>query len=402
MVRATSVGLFVALLFSTATATSSTSSQPSTLATSPSTTRGPSSTITSSSSSSSSYPDVPLSLLSVAESLLSKYYPSTTLTGVASLSWPGTVVIGTKTYHVTHPGSTKATTKTSERTSIHTADPTAVGAETDKVPHDQKGDKRLAIILGVVIGVVAFTVMGVIFCCLWRRRRQTGTFFMRRRTPSVVSNDSWRPGQSGPQNYRNFGTTSYVSGPLDPGHSKQPNAFVTPRGNTPQMAMHPAVLHAQSSRSTSDDNPFYTPEERSLRSTTHLNPHELDGQPVRHAELDHDEPFNRRSSSSIRNSRPPTPFSPMMMMPMPDPSSRPALHVNPFSSAEDAEADDVVSPILPGRSPERRHSPMVHYPSWDEVSEFNFSGNGRDRRAEDGGDGFQSSRQRVDGRHEMA
>ena len=199
----------------------------------------------------------------------------------------------------------------------------------------------------------------------------------------------------------NFGTVSYVTTGGVP-YEQQPKlpqvTEVQRGGNTPPLNMHPAVL-ASSSRSTSDDNPFFTPQER---STTQL--HEIDGEAIQHAELDHGEPAQRRSSSSVRNSRPPTPFSPLMMQQMPGPSQRPQIHVNPFASAEDREAEDVVSPIVPTRSPERRYSPIVHYPSWDEVSEFNFSDDERAARAQaaDGGDGYRRVRERRDGRHELA
>jgi hypothetical protein len=64
----------------------------------------------------------------------------------------------------------------------------------------------------------------------------------------------------------------------------------------------------------------------------------------------------------------------------------------------------------PSRSPARRHSPMVHYPSWTEVSEFNFSGesdlsdgNMRAHRSRSsGGDGYGRDRDSVVGRTELA
>ncbi|KAK1033828.1 hypothetical protein LTR33_016667 [Friedmanniomyces endolithicus] len=70
-----------------------------------------------------------------------------------------------------------------------------------------------------------------------------------------------------------------------------------------------------------------------------------------------------------------------------EPLHLPPPNHNPFASPEDEdEMTDIVSPIIPARSPERRHSPMVHYPSWSEVSSFDFAGEGprgvgRDSRA---------------------
>jgi len=110
-------------------------------------------------------------------------------------------------------------------------------------------------------------------------------------------------------------------------------------------------------------------------------------------------------------------------------SGSPPARNNPFASPEDHEVaaqeamarheaaeeeDDIVSPILPSRSP-RRNSPLVHYPSWGEVSEFDFSGQHesaggrrRDQREysdssnSSGGDGYRRQRESVIGRTELA
>ena len=54
--------------------------------------------------------DVPLSLFSQGLQLLSSYFPSTTLTGIQSLSWPGTIVIGSSTYTLSPSQSSRRTT----------------------------------------------------------------------------------------------------------------------------------------------------------------------------------------------------------------------------------------------------------------------------------------------------
>lgn len=356
-----------------------------------STTNAPSSSITASPKSTMGIPE---SLWSVATSLLTHYFPSTTITNVQSLTWPGTMVIGGSTYTIhtsqtATPAKTTGTHKTQATTSPAASD---FGSAASTQAHDQLGDKTLSIIIGVVVGVVALAVMGIIFCLLHRRRRRTGSFFLRRQTPSPAH---WT---SPHEDTEQFGNSSYVTTGGTP-YERQPKlprvSEMQHRGPTPPLSMHPAVLHEQSSRSTSDDNPFLTPQER---STAHLN--ELEGRQIQHAELDHQEPAQRRSSTSIGDSRPPTPFSPLMMQQMPGPSQKPKIHLNPFASAQDREAEDVVSPILPTRSPERRYSPIVHYPSWDEVSEFNFSGDERDRV--DGGDGYRPANERKYGRYELA
>ncbi len=355
--------------------------------------------------------DTPLVLLSLANSLISDQYSGQTIGNVRTLSWPTTVVAGGTTYTVdadsplTVTGSPTAAASKSTKTSID-AQPTSTGEKAAAAPNNQAADKRLGIILGVVIGCIAVAMMGVIFFCLHRRKRDNGSFFLRRTTPSMRSDRSWLPGGNRPDT---FGTTTYIStgqqnpyGQPNPYEPKYPEMNVITRRPTPPITAHPAYSNHTSSRSNSDENPFYTPMERS--SPPELQHHEIDGQEIQQIELDHDVP-HRRSSHSMRNSRPPTPFSPLeMMTQMPGPvHSRPQAHQNPFSSPEDDEADDIVSPILPpGRNPERRYSPMVHYPSWDEVSAFSFSGDERDARHEDGGDGWRPAREGRGDRYELA
>ena len=377
--------------------------------------------------------DIPLSLWSVANSLLTSYYPSTLLDGVATLTWPSTVVIDGTTYN---PQSLSDATATATSISTHQAVASASATSTKPAGADggkdlrgikTLGDKKLGIIIGCVIGVVVLILLGVVFWCLKRRKDDTGSFFMRRRTPSIASSDirSWLPG-SRPDTY---GNTTYVSAgaPNPDDFEKQPQTSVRPQMGEPRMSQHPAFAAARlhgSSRSTSEDNPFYTPAERmdrQLGQDADLERGAYDPHPV---ELDDNGQARPRSSSSMHASgdRPPTPFSPMEMMGFgaarPGPPSQverrdfgqnPAQGqpTNPFSSPEDEE-DDIVSPILPSRSPERRHSPMVHYPSWSEVSEFDFHGDGRQgvrnmsSSETDGGDGWHPVRERTDGRYELA
>ena len=103
---------------------------------------------------------------------------------------------------------------------------------------------------------------------------------------------------------------------------------------------------------------------------------------------------------------------------------------HPQSHYQAEEDDDVVHPMLhsqhhqppPSKSPARRHSPMVHYPSWSEVSEFDFTGESssslsreqqqhrHSRRRSGGGngdgngdrDGYGRDRESVVGRWELA
>ena len=376
----------------------------------------PSSTI-SPASSTSSIPAgyttavVPIFLLLAAESMLSEYFPSSTPTNLASIEWPSKVTIGTAVYAFDSATSTAATTKETS--------PTAAPNKSEKQSKSDGGDslsqRDVAIIIGVVIGAIALLVMAGVFWCLHRRRRDNGSFFLRRSSASTISSGGGSSRLRDPT-LPPMDETSYASGALGAWRThRQPepaptNVWAPPppqqQYHQESNGVHPALIQHQSSRSTSEDRPFVTPrgsyEHGSSRSQT--------------TELDHHEPAQRRSSSqrrslsSVRDSRPPTPFNPLMMASMPGSSNQPPPrlqtqpHQNPFTSPEDPrEADDLVSPILPSRSPERRHSPMVHYPSFDEVSEFDFASGVRKHRSyEDGGDGWRAVPARKPVRHELA
>lgn len=66
------------------------------------------------------------------------------------------------------------------------------------------------------------------------------------------------------------------------------------------------------------------------------------------------------------------------------------------------EAADLVSPIVSTRGAERRSTPMVHYPSWSEVSDFDFSGDGGGDSKRETAQGWHPWRERKDGRYELA
>ncbi|KAK4543673.1 hypothetical protein LTR36_005318 [Oleoguttula mirabilis] len=369
-------------------------------------TDSPSSTSPSAASSITSSPtgdsastssDIALSLWAIADSLLTSYYPSTTITQVASLTWPTAVAIDGTTYSV-HSGSTGGVLGSPTTSVLAEATNDSTGSSSPH--HSLTSDKKLGIIIGVVVGTIVFGVLGLVFCCLWRRKKASGSYILRRPTPSITESDldTWR-------SPRQFEASTLSSGPSRE-WTKNYNRMSTQErlAPPPPMAMHPAYVRQYSSQSTSEENPFFTPRE----SPDH---YEMEGGQMHRNELDAGEaPSQRRSSSSVRRaSRPPTPFSPMAMMAS---SSAPQQqqHHNPFASPEDGEADDVISPIIPSKSPERRHSPMVHYPSWNEVSEFDFGGQGRVRpslrdqsSSEEGGDGWRPARREsVIGRHELA
>lgn len=385
--------------------------------------------------------DVPMELWSIANGLLSSYYPSTTISAVSTLTWPDSVVIDGTTYNAQ---SLSDATATSSPPSTHNAATTPTAAPTDSAakgndtnPHKTGGitDKKLGIIIGCVIGLVVLILLCVVFWCMKRRKDDTGSFFMRRRTPSIASSGirSWLPSAQD-----NYGNTTYVSAGganADPWEKPHSQVNVRPAMAEPRMSQHPAFAPARlpgSSRSTSEEISFYMDRQMGYTPERDLEREPYDPLPV---ELDDEGRVQRQSAESLRatGDRPPTPFSPMEMMGFgnasravpptqtaparrdfghdPAPQQSRPLH-NPFSSPEDEETD-LVSPILPSKSPERRHSPMVHYPSWSEVSEFDFHGDGRrsglrnmssGETTTDGGDGWRPLREResAEGRYELA
>jgi hypothetical protein len=301
--------------------------------------------------------------------------------------------------------------------------------------------------------VIAVAVMILALCCVDRRQKKHGGngIFPNRRRRATSPTDSevgaWRA------RHPHMGMVTTIAGPMVQAHNRPPREWVDRYNRladqqTPPAHMHPAFMHqhTDSTGTAPESNPFFTPEARSTENAglPSAQPDYHPGYPqvpnksgfnvdvVPYApyrpEARRSHSSHRRSTSSDRSmvervSRPPTPFSPMMMLQ----ASSPPQHTNPFVSEYDEDAaqrqrltqqepeayegDDVVSPMQPpSRSPARRHSPMVHYPSWTEVSEFNFSGesdlsdgNMRAHRSRiSGEDGYGRDRDSVVGRTELA
>ena len=507
---------------------------------------------TSISGSESSSTDVPLELWGIANGLLSSYYPSTTVSNVASLTWPSVVVIGSSTYtrepSTTSPTASPSTLATSAISSQDVSRPvatdsnTANDAEPTETPEEsgsgQPKDRTLGIALGVVFGVLAIGLMAFALLCIHHRQKKhggTGLFPSRRRragSPTDSEVGAWRarhPHMSLVANAATGGSSMTQVRDNDNINDDLPPREWVKRYNrladqqTPPAHLHPAFMHRHNDSigTVGESNPFFPPAEH--RSSPQLDigvshydnerneyhpgypkskpafnnvitaykPEEEEEGPTRRSQSSHNNDRRRSSFSSERsdgdidlerNSRPPTPFSPMMMLqtslppfqrqdhleqpreqqqmqqtqPLNQPPSNPQHHnrnpSNPFTSiedpedhrqqyqtlipshpqshyqAEDEEDDDVVHPMLhsqhhqppPSKSPARRHSPMVHYPSWSEVSEFDFTGESssslsreqqRHSRTRSGGgngdgsgdrDGYGRDRESVVGRWELA
>lgn len=413
--------------------------------------------------------DVPLQLWNIANSLLSSYYPSTSISDIATLTWPSVVVIESSTYTHSPTASSKIPATTSPTTlatiSASSQDvsrplATDTSSTSDAEPSgepkklDRPKDRTLGIALGVVFGVLAVAVMLLALCCIDRRQKKhggTGLFPSRRRratSPTDSEVGAWRA------RHPHMGLVSTITGPMTQVNNRQPREWVDRYNRladqqTPPAHMHPAFMqqNTEYTGAASETNPFFAPVARSNEDANrHSEQQEYHpGYPKTGFNVEvvphtPHRPNARRSQSSRRRSmnsnpstieeeeertsRPPTPFSPMMML---QASLPPHQATNPFISDEDEdsaqrqrltqheperyEADDVVSPIHPpSRSPARHYSPLVHYPSWSEVSEFDFSGESDlgDRRVKaqrsrnSGDDGYGRDRESVVGRLELA
>lgn len=409
---------------------------------------------TSSTSAAASYTD-PLiqSLWAGAESLLSEYYPSSSLTNVASLTWPATVVLGSSTISLS---SNPATLSTVSGTTADTT-PTPTLAATNSTSESSSSqqassnsnshsDKRLGIGLGVGLGVVAVGLLVFLIWLLNRRKKRTGTFEKHRpATPSETEINSWRA----------------------PSHSSEfPEKYINmqaPHPPTPPTRAHPAYAHGWSDdeiRPTANSsgeisgasNPLYTPYETYAELTSgdsrrhsKASLHELHGESSMQM-LNHHQPTTPIARSpNAAVGRPSTPYSPELMRGAMSPvspispvddthhgrfwrdlhdyttpyqedyssrygSRHASVHhnsesSNPFLSEEDEPLE--APPSIPMRSERRRSSPVIHFPTGDELSTFDFGIEGERRLLHD--ESYSHSRRKpiprresVIGRQEMA
>ena len=231
--------------------------------------------------------DVPLALWSIANSLLSSYYPSTTISDVASLTWPSVVVIESSTYtrspETTSPTTSPTTLGTvpvsshdvnrplaTDTSTASESEPSADANESDGPPKD----RTLGIALGVVLGVLAVAVMIFALCCVDRRQKNhggSGIFPSRKRratSPTESEVGAWRA------RHPHMSLVSTVAPPMSQVNNRPPREWVDRYNRladqqTPPVHMHPAFQHqhSDSTDATSEINPFFTPMARSTENT---------------------------------------------------------------------------------------------------------------------------------------
>jgi len=344
-------------------------------------------------------------LVSGAESLLSSVYGSTTFSNIATLTWPSTVVVNgaTFTYPVTSterslitltsspssaatsgaaasttPAESTPTTSMAGVIAAQTAtsassSPTAGGSASSGMPTD----KRLGIGLGIAFGLVALAIFFAVIFLLRRRKQKTGTYLRHHPAPEESEVESWRGPKS---SWSTHGSTheariwSDKYAPLDnaSSHSAVPDS--------PRPAM-PALMRSYRGDNDPEHNwqtsPYAPAELAAARSSDHLP---LNSNPTRYSGLS-DTGTPRRSKSKSRSATPlmqvmANTDGPVRSISPPPQQNRLSQHqpLNPFMSPEDDEADHdhYYEPPVPPRSPQRRNSPQIHYPSEPEVSGFNF------------------------------
>lgn len=231
--------------------------------------------------------DVPMALWSIADVLLSSYYPSTTISDIASLTWPSVVVIDSSTYTRSSTGTSTTTSPTTLATvpvssndvsrplatDTSTASDPEPSAETNESDGPPK-DRTLGIALGVVFGVLAVAVMIFALCCVDRRQKKhggNGIFPSRKRratSPTDSEVGAWRA------RHPHMSLVSTVAPPMSQVNNRPPREWVDRYNRladqqTPPVHMHPAFQHqrSDSTGAISETNPFFTPMARSTENT---------------------------------------------------------------------------------------------------------------------------------------
>ena len=307
---------------------------------------------------------VPLYLYSMVEALI-RDMPSSAPTKHASLTMPTKLVIGTATYEMNMEKSDSHTTKPSSSLSRASPSNPARSSANKSHVHDQENDKRLGIVLGVVIGSIAIAMMAILFWCLARRKTESGSFFMRRSSPSVSSRGSQRFGGCGVATLPIMSQTNSTKQYDDHGAA----------------LLRPSLHEQRSSDSGRSYRPFYTPLE---------HPSALQGSHDRRKSL------QQGSASVLRDARPSMPFSPDSIRQTNKLPRRPVPQSSTYATANRQGNKGLVSPISPSDS-----TAMPRWPSLDEVSDFDFVGNSATAERQERSMAWQPANERVHGRHEI-
>ncbi len=354
------------------------------------------------------------SLLNLASDLLTSIFPSSTITDIASLSWPETVVIDSSTYSVSSSLSTLITSTTTSSTSEPTVAPMA-GSEDSSDDSSDDGGVPLGMILGIVFGVLALLLI-LLAACLLRRRRSR-----KRRAGAESPSDTGSEVLSSSHSTKEW-PEKYTNRPAPPPprtaspqfnrYSADDETLLNSTNRTVPMAtiVHPA--HRTGGIQTQDfASPYYAPHLHTPPSTasppTVAQPAYLSGAVNRDSGY-----YSHPTESQIP--QPPSiysaryqgyqgvqnPFtSPAYSVPSPSPSPinrRPVPKdstssltrssgnrlSSPLVSEDSSNSNDSYhtpaaelpgTPYIPPRSPKRRSAGSdTHYPPPAEASHFNF------------------------------
>lgn len=346
------------------------------------------------------------SLLSQAGSLLQSQSPSTTVTNEASQTYTITSMeTSLSSSSSTSPSSAIASTTENARPILTSTASTTLSSATSaasKQPSQPNnlGDKRLGIILGVVLGSIAVAIGAFLIWFLHRRRKNTGTFFKRRpSSPSDTEVSSWRTNGEAEK----YGRTDAppLLEPQMAAHGGYPTRTWTNEDDDMHLGYHGYRLDehngpAELSAERSERGSFQRTEDgyvrdRQDRPPTPFSPESFNTAPACPVSPIEQEPQRRRSSGfwpprgsleGYRNlDRSPVSHQPSLAglagsvaQDYPHP-----YYQNPFASHEDYDEDGYadpyqgpITPDIPSRSPRRQSTPMVYYPSSDELGKFNF------------------------------
>lgn len=284
-------------------------------------------------------------------------------------------------------------------------------------------DQTLGIILAASVGGVALLVLIVVLACAFRRNGPNEPYASYSRTPSPMAE---RPASgtlraimprklfsSHSANAPEVVWPRYMNG-VEGGrrlsHSRRPssmmlhNAFkAAPAVTLAEVTESPTATPFNRSTHSLEHNDAQSEPRRSRISLSRYHSRSMDIMDAA-SRYSMDAASERRKSSLNNAERPsqtdlePLPtqsVSPYSLITPPSPAAR-----NPFFEPASDEAAE--APLIPAKSPFRRQSTLVLYPSWTEVQDFNFEdAESRARRLSRTSDSWWPGLDRVHERHEL-